>query len=118
MKGFIQDIEKLAITNQDFRQVLYTPKNCQLLVRSIKPKEEIGMEIHKLDQFFRVEKGTGEAILDGVHTKIGDGVAPAHVLKLRPTPKILTVKPPNLSRRPWKVSCTPCITILTHPTNR
>ena len=75
MKGFIQDIEKLAITNQDFRQVLYTAKNCQLVVMSIQPKEEIGMEIHQLDQFFRVEKGTGEAILDGVHTKIGDGFA-------------------------------------------
>lgn len=75
MKGFIQNIEKLAITNQDFRQVLYTAKNCQLVVMSLKSKEEIGMEVHKLDQFFRVEEGNGEAILNGVHTAISTGFA-------------------------------------------
>ena len=58
----------IATKNEDFRQVLYTAKNCQLVVMALKPKEEIGMEVHKLDQFFRVEKGTGETILDGVHT--------------------------------------------------
>jgi mannose-6-phosphate isomerase-like protein (cupin superfamily) len=75
MKGFIQNIEKIAITNQDFRQVLYTAKNCQLVVMSLKSKEEIGMEVHKLDQFFRVEEGNGEAILNGVHTAISTGFA-------------------------------------------
>lgn len=75
MKGFIQNIEKIAITNQDFRQVLYTAKNCQLVVMSLKSKEEIGMEVHKLDQFFRVEEGNGEAILNGVHTAISEGFA-------------------------------------------
>jgi mannose-6-phosphate isomerase-like protein (cupin superfamily) len=55
--------------------VLYTAKNCQLVVMALKPKEEIGMEVHKLDQFFRVEEGTGEAILDGVHTTIKAGFA-------------------------------------------
>lgn len=73
MKGFVQNIEKLAEGNQDFRRVLYTAKNCQLVLMSLKPKEEIGMEVHKLDQFFRVEEGSGEAILDDVRTPISEG---------------------------------------------
>ncbi|HEX7556147.1 MAG TPA: cupin domain-containing protein [Leptolinea sp.] len=75
MKGFVKSIENIAVKNVDFRQVLYTAKNCQLVVMSLKPKEEIGAEVHKLDQFFRVEEGTGEAVLDGVHTKIEAGFA-------------------------------------------
>jgi mannose-6-phosphate isomerase-like protein (cupin superfamily) len=75
MKGFVQNIEDIAVKNEDFRQVLYTAKNCQLVVMSLKPKEEIGMEVHKLDQFFRVEEGTGEAVLDGIHRTIGGGFA-------------------------------------------
>ena len=75
MKGFVQDIEGLAVKNQDFRQVLYTAKNCQLVVMALKPKEEIGAEVHKLDQFFRVEEGSGEAMLDGVRTPIRAGFA-------------------------------------------
>lgn len=75
MKGFVQNIEKIAIKNQDFRQVLYTAKNCQLVIMSLKSKEEIGMEVHKLDQFFRVEEGHGEAVLDGVRTAISAGFA-------------------------------------------
>ncbi len=75
MKGFVQDIEKLAVRNSDFRRVLYTAKHCQLVVMSLRPNEEIGEEIHQLDQFFRVEEGTGEAILDGVRTAIGAGFA-------------------------------------------
>ena len=75
MKGFVKDIESIAVKNEDFRQVLYTAKNCQLVIMALKPDEEIGMEVHKLDQFFRVEKGTGEAVLVGVHTKISAGFA-------------------------------------------
>jgi mannose-6-phosphate isomerase-like protein (cupin superfamily) len=75
MKGYIKNIEEITAENNDFRQVLYTAKNCQLVVMALKPKEEIGMEVHKLDQFFRVEEGTGEAILDGVHTAIKAGFA-------------------------------------------
>lgn len=75
MKGFIQNIESIAVGNENFRQVLYTAKNCQLVIMALKPKEEIGMEVHTLDQFFRVEEGTGEAILDGVHTAISAGFA-------------------------------------------
>ena len=75
MKGFVKDIESLATRNSEFRQVLYTAKNCQLVLMSLKPKEEIGAEVHKLDQFFRVEEGSGEAILDGVRTAIRAGFA-------------------------------------------
>jgi mannose-6-phosphate isomerase-like protein (cupin superfamily) len=75
MKGFVQNIESLAAKNTDFRQVLYTAKNCQLVVMALKPKEEIGAEVHKLDQFFRVEEGTGEAVLDGVRTPVRAGFA-------------------------------------------
>ena len=75
MKGFVKDIEGLAVKNLDFRQVLYTAKHCQLVLMALKPKEEIGAEVHKLDQFFRVEDGSGEAVLDGVRTAIGAGFA-------------------------------------------
>ena len=75
MKGFVNDIESLAVTNEDFRRVLYTAKHCQLVVMALKPKEEIGAEVHTLDQFFRVEEGTGEAVLDGVRTVIRAGFA-------------------------------------------
>lgn len=75
MKGYIKNIEDITVKNQDFRQVLYTARNCQLVVMALKPKEEIGMEVHKLDQFFRVEEGKGEAVLDGVRTPISAGFA-------------------------------------------
>ena len=75
MKGFVKNIEQIATKNEDFRQVLYTAKNCQLVIMALKPKEEIGMEVHELDQFFRVEEGTGEAVLDGAHTAISAGFA-------------------------------------------
>ena len=75
MKGFVQDIADLAVTNEAFRRVLYTARHCQLVVMSLNPGEEIGAEVHTLDQFFRVEAGTGEAILDGVTRAIRDGSA-------------------------------------------
>jgi mannose-6-phosphate isomerase-like protein (cupin superfamily) len=75
MKGFVQDIESLAIKNAEFRQVLYTAKHCQLVVMALKPKEEIGMEVHKLDQFFRIEEGSGVAVLDDVRTAVRAGFA-------------------------------------------
>ena len=75
MKGFVQDIEGLAERNVEFRRVLYTAKHCQLVVMALKPKEEIGGEVHKLDQFFRVEEGAGDAVLDGVRTAIQAGFA-------------------------------------------
>jgi len=75
MKGYVQNIENIAVKNEEFRRVLYTAKNCQLVVMALKPKEEIGAEVHKLDQFFRVEEGTGEAVLNGVSTEISAGFA-------------------------------------------
>ena len=75
MKGFVQDIEGLAVRNEEFRRVLYTARHCQLVVMALKPKEEIGAEVHKLDQFFRVEEGTGVAVLDGVRSEISAGFA-------------------------------------------
>ena len=75
MKGYVQNIESISVKNENFRQVLYTAKNCQLVVMALNPKEEIGMEIHELDQFFRVEEGIGEAVLDGIHKMISAGFA-------------------------------------------
>ena len=75
MKGYVQDIEGIAIQNIDFRRVLYTTKQCQLVVMALKPGEEIGAEVHKSDQFFRVEEGSGEAVIDGVRTPIRAGSA-------------------------------------------
>ena len=71
MKGFVDDIEDLTESNKDFRRVLYTGKNLQLVLMSLKAGEEIGEEVHAgHDQFFRVEKGKGEVWIDGVRTKI------------------------------------------------
>ena len=75
MNGFVQDIKGLAVKNDDFRRVLYTAKHCQLVLMALKPGEEIGAEVHTLDQFFRVEEGSGEAVLDGVRTAIRAGFA-------------------------------------------
>ena len=62
--------------------MLYTAEHCQLVLMALKPQEDIGMEVHTLDQFFRVEQGTGEAVLDGVRTAIRAGfvvIVPAGV---------------------------------------
>jgi len=75
MNGFVQDIESLAVTNDEFRRVLYTARHCQLVLMSLGPSEEIGAEVHTLDQFFRVEEGAGVAVLDGVRTAIRAGFA-------------------------------------------
>ncbi|MEK7113480.1 MAG: cupin domain-containing protein [Patescibacteria group bacterium] len=73
MRGYIVNIEKISLENTYFRQVLYTAKNSQLVVMSLKPNEDIGEEIHQLDQFIRCERGQGKAILDGVPNEISDG---------------------------------------------
>jgi len=75
MKGFVQNIQSAAVKNDDFRRVLYTAKHCQLVLMALRPGEEIGAEVHELDQFFRVEEGIGEAVLDGVTTAIQAGFA-------------------------------------------
>lgn len=75
MKGFVEDIENLAIKNKSFRKVLYTATDTQLVLMTLNPGEEIGEEVHNLDQFFRVEEGIGAVILDGVRTQIHPGFA-------------------------------------------
>jgi len=75
MKGFVTDIETVTLENKHFRRVLYTAKNCQLVVMSLLPGEDIGEEVHELDQFIRVEKGEGKAVLDGQESVLMDGSA-------------------------------------------
>ena len=71
MKGYIDDIEGSARANGDFRRVLYTGKHLQLVLMSLEPGEDIGEETHEdVDQFFRVENGTGEVFIDGRTTEI------------------------------------------------
>lgn len=66
MNGFVEDIEDLTEQNSAFRRVLYTGKHLQLVLMALKPGEEIGEEVHAdHDQFFRVEKGKGEVVIDG-----------------------------------------------------
>ena len=75
MKGYVHNIERAANQNATFRTVLYTAKNCQLVVMSLKPGEDIGAEVHQLDQLLRVEEGEGRAVLDGVEHRIKPGFA-------------------------------------------
>jgi len=76
MKGFVTNMEKDTLANNNFRQVLYTSKHSQLVLMSLKPNEEIGMEVHNdNDQFFRFEKGAARVIIDGNEYQVGDGFA-------------------------------------------
>jgi mannose-6-phosphate isomerase-like protein (cupin superfamily) len=76
MKGYIADIEYATKENSNFRKVLYTANLSQLVVMSLKPGEDIGMEVHEdTDQFIRIEEGKGKAVLDGVETQIEDDFA-------------------------------------------
>jgi len=75
MKGYITNIEKETKKNNNFRKVLYTAPNSQLVVMSIKPGEEIGEEVHKLDQFIRVEEGKCTAVLNNVEQDIEEDCA-------------------------------------------
>jgi len=72
MNGFVGDIESLTVRNEDFRHVLYTGPHIQLVLMALEPGEEIGEEVHEEnDQFFRVESGEGEVLIDGHLTRIG-----------------------------------------------
>ncbi len=76
MKGYKENIEKLTIENENFRKVLYTGAASQLVLMSLKPGEDIGMETHEEnDQFFRFEKGEGKVIIDDTEYEVTDGVA-------------------------------------------
>lgn len=63
-KGYIVNIEEETLTNTDYRRVLYTGENSQLVVMSIEPGDEIGEEVHELDQFIRIEKGQAKVVLN------------------------------------------------------
>jgi len=75
MRGYIINIEKETLENELYRQVLFTANYSQLVLMSLKPGEEIGEEVHGLDQFFRFESGNGKAVLDGVESEVSDGFA-------------------------------------------
>ena len=76
MKGFVSNIEKETLENDNFRKVLYTAKHSQLVLMSLLSNEEIGMEVHlDNDQFFRFEKGQGKVIIDGNEYEVSDGSA-------------------------------------------
>jgi mannose-6-phosphate isomerase-like protein (cupin superfamily) len=75
MTGYVSNLSAIAEANSDFRHVLYTAPHSQLVVMSLPPHGEIGSEVHTLDQFFRVESGTGTATLDGVETLVSEGFA-------------------------------------------
>ena len=76
MSGYLTDIEKKSLANENFREVLFTASHSQLVLMSLQPGEEIGLETHDgIDQFIRVEAGTGKAILDGEEKTLADGSA-------------------------------------------
>ena len=76
MAGYITDIEYKTLQNENFREVLFTGPNTQLVVMSLLPGEEIGMEVHgDTDQFIRVETGQGMAVLDDFEHELEDGSA-------------------------------------------
>lgn len=76
------NIEKVSYDNENFRKVLYTAKNSQLVVMSLRGGEDIGSEVHQLDQFIRIESGKGKTVLNGIEHEISDGyvvIVPAGV---------------------------------------
>ena len=76
MIGFVGNIEDLTLANNNFREVIYTGQHAQLVLMSLLPSEDIGMEVHETtDQFLRIEKGEGKVIMNGEEHKIGDGSA-------------------------------------------
>ena len=75
MSGYIVNIEDVTAKNNHYRQVLFTAKHTQLVLMSLKPGEEIGEEVHELDQFIRFEAGEGTVILDGKTHSVSDGFA-------------------------------------------
>lgn len=73
MNGYIVNLEEITLSNIDFRRVLYTGKHSQLVLMSLLPNQEIGEEVHTLDQFFRFEAGTGKVTIDGTEHLVKDG---------------------------------------------
>jgi len=73
--GFHSNIEEDTLENEDFRRVLYTGENMQLVVMTLQEGEEIGVETHENDQFFRFEEGTGKCIVSNAEYEVEDGDA-------------------------------------------
>lgn len=75
MKGYRADIENDTLENSNFRKVLYSGKHLQLVLMSLQPGEDIGVEIHsENDQFFRFEGGEGKCVIDGNEYAVTDGI--------------------------------------------
>lgn len=73
MKGFVENIEQLTLDNTDFRRVLYTGKHLQLVLMTLQPGDDVGEEVHDgHDQFFRIESGKGEVLIDGSRHPVED----------------------------------------------
>ena len=72
MKGYVVQLEEATTTNTDYRRVLYTGKHSQLVLMSIEPGDEIGEEVHHLDQFIRIEAGQATVTMDGVEHRLED----------------------------------------------
>lgn len=76
MHGYHHNIEQVTIDNSDFRRVLYTGRHSQLVLMSLQPGQDIGLEVHaENDQFFRVESGQGLCVIDGHEYRLSDGSA-------------------------------------------
>ena len=76
MIGYVTNIESDTLTNEDYRRVLFTGRNMQLVLMTLQPGDEIGREIHEEhDQFIRVESGAGAVILNGEEHRLRDGIA-------------------------------------------
>lgn len=75
MKGYVNNIEEQTLQNENFRKVLFTGPKSQLVVMTLQPNEDIGMEVHDVDQFIRIEEGEGKVILDGEESLVKDDFA-------------------------------------------
>jgi mannose-6-phosphate isomerase-like protein (cupin superfamily) len=76
MDGYVGQIEKITLENTYFRKVVFTAKHSQLVLMSIKPGEDVGMEKHdNVDQFFRFEQGVGKVVMNGEESEIKEGDA-------------------------------------------
>ena len=76
MSGYVTNIERDTLANEDYRRVLFTGPNTQLVLMTLRPGDEIGLEIHaEHDQFIRIEHGEGTVVLNGVKHRLSDGVA-------------------------------------------
>ena len=77
MIPYAEDLDKLARANQDFRRVLFTGTHSQLVIMTLAPGEEIGEEVHDVDQILYAVDGEGESIIAGQQAPFekGDVVA-------------------------------------------